>query len=114
MILEQVEERVLDDAVSSQKARLSKLIGSDRAGGGLGRQGGFSIESVWEVFCPCNVWAHWCIGKGVERKLWCVPWCATINFIWHDHSRRLHDGQAHEPNVLFQIIQTCVRACVVS
>lgn len=36
MILEQVEERVLDDAVSSQKARLSKLIGSDRAGGGLG------------------------------------------------------------------------------
>lgn len=44
-----------------------------------GRQGGFSIESVWEVFCPCNVWAHWVGllwgGRNIPRHFFCA-WLA--------------------------------------
>ncbi|KAA0065356.1 hypothetical protein E5676_scaffold682G00040 [Cucumis melo var. makuwa] len=66
------------------------------------RIGNWGVELSW-IF-------HQGIGKGVRRKLWRVLWCATIYFIWNERNHRLHGGQARDPNVLFHLIYTCIRA----
>ncbi|KAA0063934.1 uncharacterized protein E6C27_scaffold616G00740 [Cucumis melo var. makuwa] len=77
-------------------SRILRVIASSH------RIGHWGVELFW--IC------HQGIGKGVRRKLWRVPWCATIYFIWNKWNHRLHGGQARDPIVLFHLICTCVRA----
>ncbi|KAA0063844.1 zf-RVT domain-containing protein [Cucumis melo var. makuwa] len=136
-ILEHVGERVLYDATSRREARVSKFLGPDEQWSVRdrwvwvhGRPSGFLIVSTYDtirfevfgfvglVYCregemfPNIPFVG--IGKGVGRKQWRILCYATIYFIWKEHNHHLHGGQARDPIVLFQLIQTCICAHVVS
>ena len=53
---------------------------------------------------------HQGIGKGVRKQLWRLLWCATIDFIWQERDHRLQRGAVCEPMVIFQLIQSYIRA----